>query len=52
MSLDLKKNSTILDIFVLLVPFEILSHYLKIDSSHWLRKEVQWILDKAFREMV
>ena len=39
-----------LDIFVLLVTFEILSHYPNIDSSHWLRNDVQWITDEVFRE--
>ena len=45
-----KKFSKFLDVFVLLVPFETLSHYLNIDSSHWLTKEVQWIIKKVFRE--
>ena len=40
----------ILDVFVLLVLFEILSHYIKIASSNWLRKNVHWIIDKIFRE--
>ena len=39
-----------LDIFLLLVPVEIVSHYPDIDSSHWLREDVQWIIDKGFRE--
>ena len=38
-------------IFVLLVTFELISHYPNIDSSHWLRKYVQLITDKFFREM-
>ena len=37
-------------IFVLLVTFELISPYPKIDSSNWLRKCVQWIIDKVFRE--
>ena len=37
-------------IFVLLVPLEILSRYSDIDSSHWLREGVQWVIDKFFRE--
>ena len=36
------------DIFVLLVTFEILSHYPNIDSSHWLKEDVQLITDKIF----
>ena len=38
------------DIFLLLVPLEILSHYPDIDVSHWLREDVQWIMGKVFRE--
>ena len=37
-------------ILVIFVPFEILSHYPYIDSSHWRREDVQWIIDKVFRE--
>ena len=33
-----------------LVPFENKSRYRSIDISHWLREEVQWIIDKNFRE--
>ena len=36
--------------FVLLVTSELISHYPKIDSSQWLKKYVQWISDKVFRE--
>ena len=36
--------------FVLLVTFELISHYPNIDSSHSLRKYVQWIIGKSFRE--
>ena len=39
-----------LDIFILLVPLEILSHYPDIDISHWLRNHVHWMMDKVFRE--
>ena len=39
-----------LNIFLLLVPIEILSHYPDIDISHWFRERVQWIKDKLFRE--
>ena len=45
---DLKNLKKILDIFVLLVTFEILSHYPNIDSSNWLREDVQWNRDKNF----
>ena len=37
----------IFDIFVLLVTFEMLSHYPNIDSFHWLRTDVQWITDEV-----
>ena len=40
-----------LDIFVLLVTFEMLSHYPNIDSSPWLRIDVQWITDEVFAEI-
>ena len=36
--------------FLLLFPLEILSHYPEIDNAHFLRKDIQWILDKVFRE--
>ena len=37
--------------FVIVVPFEILSHYPNIDSSNWFIDDVQWIIDKkVFRE--
>ena len=39
-----------LDILLLLVPLEILSHYPDIDISHWLGEDFQWIMDKAFKE--
>ena len=32
---------------VILIPFEIFLHYPKIDSSHWLRKDGQWISKKV-----
>ena len=38
------------DIFLLLVPLEILSHYPDIDNSHWLKEDVQWVVDKVSRE--
>ena len=51
------KNLKKMDIFVLLVTFELLSHYPNmihiiqiLVSSHWLRKNIQWITDKVFRE--
>ena len=44
---NFKKKSD--SFFVFLVLFEIVTHYPYIDSSHWLRKDVQWIIDKVFR---
>ena len=44
-----KKFFKVLDIFVLLVPFEILSHYLNNYRSHWLGEDVQWMIDQVFR---
>ena len=38
------------DIFLLLVSLENLSHSPGIENSHWLREDVQYILDKIFRE--
>ena len=38
------------DFCVLLVTFEILSHYPNVDSSHWLREDAQWITDRIFTE--
>ena len=32
-----------------MVPFELLSHYPDIDSSHWLREDVQCIIHQVFR---
>ena len=43
-----KKNS--LDIFVIMVPLEIFSNYPDIDISYWLKEDVQWSMDKVFRE--
>ena len=40
------------DIFVILVPLEILSHYPDVDISHWFRGHFQWIMDKVVREML
>ena len=37
-----------MDFFVLLVTFEILSHYPNIDSLLWLNEDVQWITDRNF----
>ena len=51
MTQGFKKFKKILDIFVLLVTFEILSHYPNIDISHWLTEDVQWINDKNFIEI-
>ena len=41
---------SILDISILLVPLEILSHYSDIDVTHWLKDDVQWTTDKVFSE--
>ena len=46
----IKFKKIFLDISVLLVTFEILSHCPKIDSSYWLQEDVQRIKDKFFRE--
>ena len=37
---------------VILVPFEILSHYPNIDISQWLKEVVQWFIDKIFGEKI
>ena len=48
---DFKKNfKDFWIILVLLVPFEILSNYLNIDITNWNREDVQWIIEKVFRE--
>ena len=39
-----------MDILVLLVSLEILSQCPDIVGYHWLREDVQWIIDKFFRE--
>ena len=49
-SMTQKIKRKFLEIFVLLVIFEILSHYPYIDISHWLKKDVHWITDKNFME--
>ena len=36
--------------FIILVPIEILSHYPIIDTSYWLRENVQLAINKVFRE--
>ena len=41
MTQDLKELKKFLDIFVLLVTFEILSHYPNIGSSHYLKEDVR-----------
>ena len=45
-----KNFSKFLDVFVLVVPSEFLLHYINIDSSKRLTKDVHWIRDKVFRE--
>ena len=39
-----------LDIFVLLVTFELLSQYPNIDRAHGLKKDFQLLTDEVFRE--
>ena len=39
-----------MDIFVLLVLLELLSFYPDINSSYWFKEDVQWMIDKVFRE--
>ena len=41
MTQDFKELKKKLDTFVLLATFEILSHYPKIDSSQWLKEDMQ-----------
>ena len=36
--------------FIIVVSFENLSHYSKINSFHWLREDIQMIIDKRSRE--
>ena len=43
---NFKKKSAF---FVVLFPFEILSHFPNFDSSDWLREDVQRIIDKVQR---
>ena len=38
--------------FVILFPFEILSHYLRDGSSHWLQIDVQGIIDEVVGEVI
>ena len=35
---------------MLFVPLEILTHDPDIDISHWLKEDVQWVMDKVSRE--
>ena len=49
MTQEFKKNCLkFFDFFVLLVTFEFSSLYPKFDSTHWLKNDVQWIIDKFF----
>ena len=51
MTQDFKKlKKKTLDIFVLLVTFEILTHNPNIDISHWQTEDVQWTTDITFIE--
>ena len=43
-------SKNFMDVFVLLDPLEILSHYPDTDIYHWLSGRLQWIMDKVFRE--
>ena len=45
-----KFKTFFLDIFLRLVSLEILLHYPDIDMSHWLREDVQGMMDIVFRE--
>ena len=49
MTQDFKKF-TFYGYFRIIGYFEILSHYLEIDNSYWLKEVVLWITDKVFRE--
>ena len=50
MTQDLNFKKKFVVIFVLLVTFELISHHSNIDSSQWLRKNIQWITHKVCRE--
>ena len=53
MTQDFKKiKKSFLDFFVLLVTFEILSHYPNIDSSHWPKQDVKWITKKIYEKFM
>ena len=47
---NFKKSLIFFDIFLSLVPLELLSHYPDIDISHCLEANFQWITDKVFKE--
>ena len=47
---DFKIKKKSFDFFLLLVPLEIMLHCPDTDISQWLRKIVQWIMAKVFRE--
>ena len=42
--------SKLLDVFVLLALFELLSLIINTDNSNWLIKDVYWIIGKVFIE--
>ena len=49
MTQDFKKFlKKFFDIFVLLITFEILSHYPNIDISHWLKEDLDHTLRKIY----
>ena len=48
MTQDFKKLKKKWVFFLLLVTFEILSHYPNIDCYLWLNDDGQWLIDKNF----
>ena len=50
MTQDVKNISNFLDNFVVLVIFELISHYPKIDNAQWLTREMQRTMDRVFWE--
>ena len=47
---DFKKNFFNFWTFRVIGPFEILSRYPNIDGSHSFSEDIQWTIDKVFRE--
>ena len=51
MSKDFKiLKKKLMDICLLMVPLELLSHYPDIAMFHWLGDDFQWIMYKVFGE--